>query len=75
MAGLKLMINKDILDSTLVQNLNQGLGVPSYLEGTTIQKLLQPSVDLNNPAYTNQNTLVADNTLAQSNYMNARRMR
>ena len=50
MAGLKLMINKDILDSTLVQNLNQGLGVPSYLEGTTIQKLLQPSVDLNNPA-------------------------
>ena len=38
------MINKYILDSTLVQNLNQGLGVPSYLEGTTIQKLLQPRV-------------------------------
>jgi hypothetical protein len=68
------MISKYILDSTLVQNLNQGLGVPSYLEGTTIQKLLQPSVDLNNPAYANQNTLVADNTLAQSNYMNTRRM-
>ncbi len=65
---------KDILDSTLVQNLNQGLGVPSYLEGTTIQKLINPTANLSNPAYNQESNFIANNTLAQSNYMNPRRM-
>jgi hypothetical protein len=79
MAGFKLMDNFDYMghlqSSNLISNLNQGMGVPEYLEGTTIQKLVNPTANLSNPAYSQESTFIADNTLAQSNYMNPRRMR
>ena len=80
MAGFKLM--SDFMDhlykSNFIQNLNQGLGTPKYLEGKTIQTLVDPMDNMNNPMLsTNKspNTFMADNTTAQSNYMNPRRMK
>ena len=61
-----------------IQILNQGLGTPKYLEGKTIQTLVDPMANMNNPMLsTNKspNTFMADNTIAQSNYMNPRRMK
>jgi hypothetical protein len=79
MAGFKLMNNFDYMghlqSSNLISNLNQGMGVPKYLEGTTIQKLVDPTANLSNPVFNKENTFMADNTLAQSNYMNPRRMK
>jgi hypothetical protein len=82
MAGLKLMKNSEymehVLTGTFISNLNQGAGVPNYLQGHTVQNLVKPIANLSNPMYTNsskkQSTFIADNTLAQSNYMNPRRM-
>jgi len=64
--------------SNFIQNLNQGLGTPKYLEGKTIQTLVDPMANMNNPMLsTNKepNTFMADNTIAQSNYLNPRRMK
>ena len=64
--------------SNFIQNLNQGLGTPKYLEGKTIQTLVDPMANMNNTMLsTNKepNTFMADNTIAQSNYMNPRRMK
>jgi len=76
MGRFKLMSDymKHLQSSTLISNLNQGMGVPDYLEGTTIQKLINPMGKISNQDYTRENTFAADNTLAQSNYMNPRRM-
>jgi len=67
-----------VLTGTFISNLNQGAGVPNYLQGHTVQNLVKPVANLSNPMYTNsskkQSTFIADNTLAQSNYMNPRRM-
>ena len=56
MAGFKLMKNSPYMnlvqEGTLITNLNQGAGVPTFLENQTLQKLI-----------------------AQSNYMNPRRMK
>ena len=79
MAGFKLMKNSDYMnlvqEGTLITNLNQGAGVPTFLENQTLQKLIQPLAKFDNPVYNNSSTATANNTLAQSNYMNARRMR
>jgi len=67
-----------VYKSNFIQNLNQGLGTPKYLEGKTIQTLVDPMANMNNPMLsTNKepNTFMADNTIAQSNYMNPRRMK
>ena len=67
-----------VQEGTLITNLNQGAGVPPFLENQTLQKLIQPLAQFDNPVYNNnskkQSTFIADNTLAQSNYMNPRRM-
>ena len=80
MAGFKLMANyiDHVYKSNFIQNLNQGLGTPKYLEGKTIQTLVDPMANMNNPMLsTNKepNTFMADHTIAQSNYMNPRRMK
>ena len=41
--------------SNLISNLNQGMGVPKYLEGTTIQKLVDPTANLSNPVFNKEN--------------------
>jgi hypothetical protein len=80
MAGFKLMSDfmNHLYKSNFIQNLNQGLGTPKYLEGKTIQTLVDPMANMNNPMLsTNKepNTFMADNTIAQSNYLNPRRMK
>ena len=64
--------------SSFIQNLNQGISVPKYLEGSTIQTLVSPMAKLDNPMFSSHktpNTFIPDNTIAQSNYMNPRIMR
>jgi hypothetical protein len=83
MAEFKLMTNdeykKYIINGTLISNMNKGVfGTPIYLKGKTVQSLVQPVMNLDNPMYyhpNQQNTFVANNTLAQSNYANPRRMK
>jgi len=67
-----------VYKSNFIQNLNQGLGTPKYLEGKTIQTLVDPMANMTNPMLSpnkEPNTFMADNTIAQSNYMNPRRMK
>ena len=80
MAGFKL--RSDFINYlhkiNFIQNLNQGLGTPKYLEGKTIQTLVDPMANMTNPMLSpnkQPNTFMADNTIAQSNYMNPRRMK
>ena len=80
MAGFKLMSKyiDHLYKSSFIQNLNQGISVPKYLEGSTIQTLVSPMAKLDNPMFSSPktpNTFIPDNTIAQSNYMNPRRMR
>ena len=79
MAGFKLMKNSDymnlIQEGTLITNLNQGAGVPPFLENQTLQKLIQPLEKFDNPVYNSNSTMMANSTLAQSNYANPRRMK
>ena len=83
MAGFKLMTNdeykKYIINGTLISNMNKGVfGTPIYLKSKTVQSLVQPVTNLDNPMFyhpNQQNTFVANNTLAQSNYANPRRMK
>jgi len=70
---------KYIINGTLISNMNKGVfGTPIYLKSKTVQSLVQPVTNLDNPMYyhpNQQNTFVANNTLAQSNYANPRRMK
>jgi len=80
MAGFKLMSDfmNHLYKSNFIQNLNQGLGTPKYLEGKTIQTLVDPMANMTNPMLSpnkEPNTFMADNTIAQSNYLNPRRMK
>ena len=79
MAGFKLMKNSDymnlIQEGTLITNLNQGAGVPPFLENQTLQKLIQPLEKFDNPVYNSSSAMMANSTLAQSNYANPRRMK
>ena len=83
MAGFKLMTNdeykKYIINGTLISNMNKGVfGTPIYLKSKTVQSLVKPVTNLDNPMYyhpNQQSTFVANNTLAQSNYANPRRMK
>ena len=64
-----------VQEGTLITNLNQGAGVPTFLENQTLQKLIQPLAKFDNPVYNSSSIATANNTLAQSNYMNPRRMK
>jgi hypothetical protein len=80
MAGFKLMSEfmDHLYKSNFIQNLNQGVGTPKYLEGKTIQTLVDPMANMSNPmlsTHKSPNTFIPDNTIAQSNYMNPRRMK
>ena len=83
MAGFKLMTNdeykKYIINGTLISNMNKGVfGTPIYLKSKTVQSLVKPITNLDNPLFyhpNQQNTFIANNTLAQSNYANPRRMK
>ena len=70
---------KYIINGTLISNMNKGVfGTPIYLKSKTVQSLVQPVTNLDNPMFyhpNQQNTFVANNTLAQSNYANPRRMK
>ena len=71
------MSDFNLYTSNFIQNLNQGVAIPKYLESSTIQTLVNPMAKLDNPMFNTpnkQNTFTSDNTLAQSNYMNPRRM-
>ena len=79
MGRFKLMKNSDymnlIQEGTLITNINQGAGVPIFLENQTLQKLVQPLAQFDNPVYNSSSNMMANSTLAQSNYMNPRRMK
>ena len=70
---------KYIINGTLISNMNKGVfGTPIYLKSKTVQSLVKPVTNLDNPMYyhpNQQSTFVANNTLAQSNYANPRRMK
>ncbi len=79
MGRFKLMKNSDymnlIQEGTLITNINQGAGVPVFLENQTLQKLVQPLAKFDNPVYNSNSTMMANSTLAQSNYKTPRRMK
>jgi len=83
MAGFKLMTDDEyknyIMNGNLISNMNQGIfGTPIYLKSATVQTLVKPMTNLDNPMYyhpNQQNTFIANNTLPQSNYANPRRMK
>ena len=52
-----------VQEGTLITNLNQGAGVPTFLENQTLQKLIQPLAKFDNPVYNNSSTATANNTL------------
>ena len=86
MAGFKLMAKMTpeeykayVIDGTLYSNMNKGVtGTPIWAKNLTVQSATKPVTNSGNPLYHNpnqQSTFIANNTLAQSNYMNPRRMK
>ena len=63
---------KDLLNNTSLENMNTGATEqPNYFGNTTT---ITGMVNKQQPLYNNQNTMQADMTLAQSNYMNPKRV-
>jgi hypothetical protein len=86
MAGFKLMAKMTpeeykthIVEGTLLGNLRSGkFGTPIYLKSATLQTIVKPITNLDNPMYyhpNQQSNFIANNTLPQSNYANTRRMK
>ena len=83
MAGSKLMTRDEykqyVVDGSFISSMNKGVfGTPIYLKSATVQTLVKPMTNLDNPMYyhpNQQSTFVANNTLPQSNYANPRRMK
>ena len=77
------MTNEDyknyIMNGTFISNMNKGVtGTPIWAKNLTVQSATKPVTNSGNPLYHNpnqQSTFIANNTLAQSNYMNPRRMK
>ncbi len=68
-----------VVDGSFISNMNKGVfGTPIYLKAATVQTLVKPMTNLDNPMYyhpNQQSTFIANSTLPQSNYANPRRMK